>query len=389
MAHYYTLGQVPHKRHTQFRKPDGSLYAEQLVSTEGFSDTYSLVYHCQPPTMVSRIDEPFSVRPEIALENNMQHRSFLGFRINVSSDYLRGRTPVLVNSDVHITLAAIDAMPGYTTAFFKNADAQEMIFVHEGEGELKTMYGRIPFRNGDHLLIPKGVIYQMEFKPGLHRFFILESFSPIRFPAKYLNREGQLLEHAPFYERDIRKPTDLEMHDEKGDFLVYIKKEGLIYPYHYASHPFDVVGWDGHHYPYALSVYDFEPITGRIHQPPPVHQTFEARNFVVCAFVPRLYDYHPQAIPVPYNHSNVDSDEVLYYVEGDFMSRKKVEKGQITLHPIGIPHGPHPGTVEKSLGQKETHELALMVDTFRPLKITKQALAIEDRDYYRSWLDES
>ncbi len=261
-----------------------------------------------------------------------------------------------------------------------------MIFIHEGEGVLKTMYGNIPFRYGDHLIIPRGVIYQLEFKTEQNRLFIVESFSPYRFPKRYVNRFGQLLEHAPFYERDIRKPENLETHDEKGDFIVMVKKQDMIYPYHYASYPFDVIGWDGYHFPYAISIHDFEPITGRIHQPPPVHQTFEANNFVMCAFVPRMFDYHPLAIPVPYNHSNVDSDEVLYYVDGEFMSRKHVEKGQITLHPIGIPHGPHPGTVEKSLGQKETRELAVMVDTFHPLKITKQALEIEDREYFRSWL---
>jgi homogentisate 1,2-dioxygenase len=249
------------------------------------------------------------------------------------------------------------------------------------------MYGNLPFCYGDHLIIPRGVIYQLEFKTKDNRLFIIESFSTIRFPKKYVNQAGQLLEHAPYYERDIRKPLNLETHDEKGDFVVLVKKQDLVYPYHYASHPFDVIGWDGYHYPFALSIHDFEPITGRVHQPPPVHQTFEAHNFVTCAFVPRMYDYHPLSIPVPYNHSNVDSDEVLYYVDGEFMSRKHVEQGQITLHPIGIPHGPHPGAVEKSLGQKETNELAVMIDTFRPLKITKQAMEIEDKDYYKSWIE--
>jgi homogentisate 1,2-dioxygenase len=399
MPHYHKLGQIPPKRHIQFRKPDGNLYAEQLVSTEGFSAEYSLTYHCYPPTLVSKIDEPFSIAPQVAVEKNMQHRSFQGFKVKPAGNYLQSRVPVLVNNDCYVILAAPTKWGNYTSTidnrqsaidnpyYFKNSDGHEMIFVHEGEGVLKTMYGNLPFGYGDHLIIPRGIIYQLEFKTEQNRLFIVESFSPYRFPKRYVSRFGQLLEHSPYYERDIRKPQDLETHDEKGDFTVLVKKQDMIYPYHYASHPFDVIGWDGYHFPYALSIHDFEPLTGRIHQPPPIHQTFEANNFVTCAFVPRLYDYHPLSIPVPYNHSNVDSDEVLYYVDGEFMSRKHVERGQITLHPIGIPHGPHPGTVEKSLGQKETRELAVMVDTFRPLKLTKQALEIEDREYFKSWAE--
>ncbi len=385
MPHYHKLGSIPSKRHVQFRKKNGELYSEQLVSTEGFSDLYSLVYHCHPPTLVKAIDEPYSVDPEVVIRKNMQHRSFKGFDVKPQTDYLESRVPVLVNNDCHISLAAPTA--SLTDYFFKNSAADEMIFVHRGSGTLRTIYGNIKFQYGDHLMIPRGTIYQLRFDTADNRLFIVESFSPIRFPKRYVNRSGQLLEHAPFYERDIRKPEDLETHDEKGDFLVKIKRDDMIFPYHYATHPFDLVGWDGFHYPYALSIHEFEPITGRIHQPPPVHQTFEAHNFVTCAFVPRLYDYHPQSIPAPYNHSNVDSDEVLYYVAGDFMSRKHVEQGMITLHPIGIPHGPHPGTVEKSIGKKGTEELAVMVDTFKPLYITRQALEIEDPDYYRSWLD--
>ena len=407
MPHYHKLGQIPSKRHIQFRKPDGNLYSEQLVSTEGFSADYSIVYHCHPPTLVTGIDDPVSIAPDIAIQKNMQNRSFQGFKVKPTDNYLDSRVPVLVNDDCYVILAAptnwnsrqsavgsrqlkknSDKIPKTKDSyFFKNSDGHEMIFVHEGEGVLKTMYGNLPFEYGDHLIIPRGIIYQLEFKTDQNRLFIVESFSPIRFPKRYVNRFGQLLEHAPFYERDIRKPIKLETHDEIGDFIVMVKKQDQIYPYHYASHPFDVVGWDGYHFPYALSIHDFEPLTGRIHQPPPIHQTFEANNFVTCAFVPRLYDYHPLAIPVPYNHSNVDSDEVLYYVDGEFMSRKHVERGQITLHPIGIPHGPHPGTVEKGIGQKETRELAVMVDTFRPLKITEQALAIEDKGYYKSWVE--
>jgi homogentisate 1,2-dioxygenase len=316
----------------------------------------------------------------------MQNRSFSGFSVKPEKDYLKSRKYVLVNSDVYISLAAPqESMKDY---FYRNSDAHEMIFIHQGQGTLKTMYGNIDFGYGDHLIIPRGVTYQLNFATAENRLFIVESFTPLRFPKRYLSRNGQLLEHAPFCERDIRKPVMLETHDEKGDFLIKIKRDNMIFPYHYQTHPFDVIGWDGFHFPYALSIHDFEPITGRVHQPPPVHQTFETPTFVVCAFVPRLYDYHPEAIPAPYNHSNVDSDEVLYYVDGEFMSRKHVEKGMITLHPTGIVHGPHPGAVEKSIGKHETRELAVMVDTFKPLKLTEQALEIEDKDYYLSWLEE-
>jgi homogentisate 1,2-dioxygenase len=386
MPHYHSLGKIPHKRHIQFRKPDGGLFAEQLVSTEGFSDNYSLVYHSNPPTRVLKIDESFSVAPKVAIEHNMQNRSFLGFDVQPEKDFLKSRKYMLVNNDVYISLAAPqETMKDY---FYRNSDAHELIFVHQGEGTLKTMYGNIEFEYGHHLIIPKGVTYQMDFKTSTNRLFIVESFTPFRFPKRYLSRAGQLLEHAPFCERDIRKPSVLETHDEKGDFLIKIKRDNMIFPYHYQTHPFDVVGWDGYHFPFALSIHDFEPITGRVHQPPPVHQTFETPTFVMCAFVPRLYDYHPEAIPAPYIHSNVDSDEVLYYVEGEFMSRKHVEKGMISLHPTGIVHGPHPGAVEKSIGKKETRELAVMVDTFKPLKLTEEALQIEDKNYYLSWLED-
>lgn len=386
MPYYHTLGQIPPKRHTQFRKPDGSLYSEQLVSTEGFSDVYSITYHNYPPTMVKSVDSPIDVKPDIAVQHNMQHRSFQGFKIKTADDYIESRVPVLVNNDLYISLAA--PIKGTDDYFFKNSQAAEMIFIHEGSGILHSMYGSLPFSYGDHLIIPRGTIYKLEFQTQNNRLLIVESFSHIRFPRKYVNKYGQLEEHSPYCERDIRKPMRLTTHDEKGDFRVMIKKDDKIFPYHYGSHPFDVVGWDGYLYPYALSIHDFEPITGRIHQPPPVHQSFEAHNFVMCAFVPRMYDYHPLSIPVPYNHSNVDSDEVLYYVDGDFMSRSHVDRGQITLHPIGIPHGPHPGTVEKSLGAKETKELAVMIDTFRPLWLTKEAMKIEDEEYYKSWFKE-
>ena len=385
MPHYHKLGSIPHKRHTQFRKPDGSLYSEQLFSTEGFSDDYSLLYHCHPPTQIIKTEPQQDVSPQIAEEKMLKHRSFEGFNIKPAADYLESRVPVLVNNDCHIVLAA--PQQSMTSYFYKNADADELIFVHEGTGKVITQYGQLPFSYGDYIVLPRGTIYQIHFDTPENRLFIVESFTPLRYPKRYMSKYGQLMEHSPYCERDIRPPQDLLTYDEKGDFLIRAKKKGVLYGLHYGTHPFDVVGWDGCCYPYIFSIHDFEPITGRVHLPPPTHQTFETNSFVVCSFVPRLYDYHPLAIPAPYNHSNIDSDEVIYYVDGDFMSRKRVTRGMITLHPAGIPHGPHPGAVEKSIGAKETKELAVMVDTFRPLMLTKQALGIENQDYVMSWAE--
>ncbi|HMH34210.1 MAG TPA: homogentisate 1,2-dioxygenase [Puia sp.] len=385
MPRYQQLGSIPHKRHTQFRKPDGTLYSEQLFSTEGFSNDFSLLYHCHPPTEIISTEKAYDVSPKVAEEKMLKHRSFEGFSIRPEKDFLGSRKPILINQDCHLSLAAPgESMKDY---FYKNADADELIFVHEGSGILRTMYGNLEFGYGDYLLIPRGTIYQLTFNQEANRLLIIESFSPIRFPKKYLSRYGQLLEHAPYSERDIRGPKDLTTIDEKGDFLIRTKKRGNIYGIHYGHHPFDVVGWDGCCYPFAFSIHDFEPITGRVHQPPPVHLTFETDHFVVCSFCPRLFDYHPLAIPAPYNHSNIDSDELLYYVDGDFMSRKNVTRGMLTLHPAGIPHGPHPGAVERSIGAKATNELAVMVDTFHPLQLTQEALAIENPHYTMSWAE--
>jgi homogentisate 1,2-dioxygenase len=385
MPYYHTLGSIPHKRHTQFRKPDGTLYAEELFSTEGFSNDYSLLYHAHPPTAIIHTEEAYDVMPQVAEEKMLKHRSFEGFKVKPVDDFLESRVPVLVNNDCHVVLAS--PRQSMTDYFYKNADSDEIIFIHEGKGLLKTMYGNLTFSYGDYLVIPRGTIYQLELHEQHNRFFIVESFSPVRFPKKYLSKSGQLLEHSPYCERDIRPPKDLVTIDQSGDFLIRMKKKGRMYGIHYAHHPFDVVGWDGCCYPFAFSIHDFEPITGRVHQPPPVHLTFEGNNFVVCSFCPRLFDYHPQSIPAPYNHSNIDSDELLYYVDGDFMSRKNVTRGMMTLHPGGIPHGPHPGTVEKSIGAKETKELAVMVDTFHPLQLTVQALEIENPNYIMTWAE--
>ncbi len=385
MPFYQQLGQVPHKRHTQFRKPDGSMYAEQLFSTEGFSGDSSLLYHHHPPTAIIRTEEPVDVMPVIAEEKMLKHRSFDGFAVTPAADFLDSRKAMLVNKDCTIVLAA--PQTSLRDYFFKNADADELIFIHEGNGSLQTLYGSLEFGYGDYLVIPRGTIYQINFATDTNRLLIVESFSPIRFPKKYCSKNGQFLEHSPYCERDIRPPRNLQTIDQKGDFLIQTKKNGRLYGIHYGHHPFDVVGWDGCCYPFAFSIHDFEPITGRVHQPPPVHQTFEGNNYVVCSFVPRLFDYHPLAVPAPYNHSNIDSDEMIYYVDGDFMSRKNVTRGMITLHPGGIPHGPHPGAVAKSIGAKETRELAVMVDTFHPLQLTREALGIENPGYTMSWAE--
>ena len=385
MPHYFSLGTIPHKRHTQFRKPDGKLYSEQLFSTEGFSNDYSLLYHTHPPTQIISVEEAVNVAPDVAEEKMLKHRSFEGFNIQPEKDYLQSRKAVLVNRDCYISLAA--PQQGMKDYFFKNTDADELLFIHHGSGKVFTQYGELSFGYGDYVIIPRGTIYQIEFNDENNRLLIVESFSPFRYPKKYLSKYGQLMEHSPYCERDIRTPVNLQTKDENGDFLIKAKKQGNLYGLHYAHHPFDVIGWDGCCYPFIFSIHDFEPITGRVHQPPPVHLTFEANNFVVCSFVPRLFDYHPQSIPAPYNHSNIDSDELLYYVDGDFMSRKNVTKGMITLHPGGIPHGPHPGSVEKSIGAKETKELAVMIDTFHPLSLTKQALEIENKNYTMSWAE--
>jgi homogentisate 1,2-dioxygenase len=384
MPFYHKLGKVPHKRHTVFKKDNGEIFHEQLFGTIGFDGMSSLMYHHYPPTQVKEILGSKDLNPQVSEEKNLVSKSFQGFNIAPKEDYLESRVPVLVNNDCHISLAS--PQKSQTDYFYKNADADEVIFIHKGAGVLKTQLGNIEFSYGDYLVVPRGIIYQIHFNDDNNRLFIVESYDPIYTPKRYRNYFGQLLEHSPFCERDIRGPQELETFDEKGDFIIKIKKEGVLYDYVYASHPFDIIGWDGYNYPYAFSIHDFEPITGRVHQPPPVHQTFETSAFVICSFVPRLYDYHPDAIPAPYNHSNIDSDEVLYYVDGDFMSRNNIEKGQITVHPAGIPHGPHPGTYEGSIGKKETQELAVMVDTFKPLKLTKQALGIEVKDYYKSWL---
>lgn len=384
MPFYHKLGKFPNKRHITFRKDNGELYSEELFGTIGFDGMSSIMYHVHRPTMVKHIGDEKDVSPKAAIAKNIRAQRLRGFEVDPVADQLDARVPVLFNSDVTIHLAA----PTNKTEeyFYKNGDADEVIFIHKGSGKLRTQMGNIDFKYGDYLVIPRGMIYKMDFDSSDNRLFITESKSPVYTPKKYRNWFGQHLEHSPFCERDLRPPHELETHEDLGDFIVRVKREGFIYDFTYGAHPFGVVGWDGYNFPYAFSIHEFEPITGRVHLPPPIHQTFETDTFVICSFVPRLYDYHPQAIPAPYNHSNIDSDEVLYYVDGDFMSRNDIGPGHITLHPAGTPHGPHPGAAERSIGKKETEELAVMVDTFKPLQVTEQAIAISDKDYYKSWI---
>jgi homogentisate 1,2-dioxygenase len=376
------LGELPRRRHTQFRKPDGGLYAEQLFSTRGFSGPMSTLYHINLPTEVSSWEDFGSVAPTYLEDEPLRHRHLRTKALKPFGDAISGRIPLMGNQDVIWNQVRVaDQME----TFYKNADGDECLFIHDGSGTLESLFGSIAFEPGDYLVIPRGTIYKLNFKSLPVRMLALISFGPIEVPKRYRNDYGQLLEHAPYNERDIRPPDLLPVHSDSGPHTVLIRARNRLTMYTYPHHPLDVVGWDGYVFPFAFNINDFMPITGKLHMPPPIHQTFAGHNFVVCSFCPRLLDYHPDAVPVPYNHSNVDSDEVLYYVNDKFGSRKGIEEGSITLHPLGIPHGPQPGAVQASLGKKETEELAVMVDTFHPFKLTKQALELEDADYWKSW----
>ena len=386
MTYYHRLGEIPPKRHIQFRQPDGSLYEEELVSSRGFSGIYSNLYHLYPPTRIRELKEPtpYGTVADHSYPLRQTHlkTSMIG---TTGDDFLASRLTLLRNQ--HVSMSLCNPSSPIMDYYYKNGECDELIFIHEGSGWLLSQFGKLKIRQGDYVVIPRTTIYRIVWDNAPVRTLIIESADPIETVSRYRNEMGQLLEHSPYCERDIRPPGELATEKEKGDYHVKIKKNGFLHHYRYDHSPFDVVGWDGYLYPYALSIHDFEPLTGRIHMPPPIHQTFQAQGFVICSFVPRLFDYHPQAIPAPYNHSNIDSDEVLYYVEGNFMSRKGIDRGSFTLHPGGLPHGPHPGTVEKSIGAKETHEIAVMLDTFGPIYITEEAKAYIDPDYPMSWTE--
>ena len=383
MPFYHRLGEIPHKRHTQFRRPDGGLYREEVMGLEGFHGVQSLLYHGFLPPRVLRAEYLGDARVEYAEYGALRHRAFSTAGVPAGADPVGARVTLLGNADVTLGVSVATESMSY---FYRNGQAYEVWFAHEGSGVLRSQFGRLPFAAGDYLVIPFGVTWQLQLDEPPARFFVIEAKGEVHTPKRYRNEFGQLLEHAPFCERDFRPPQELEPSAERGEFEVRVKVRDGITRHVLDHHPFDVVGWDGYLFPYAFSIHDFEPITGRVHQPPPVHQTFAGPNFVVCSFVPRLFDYHPQAIPAPYNHSNVNSDEMIYYCDGNFMSRKGIEKYDITLHPSGLPHGPQPGATEASIGAKATAELAVMVDTFHPLHVAQQALALEKGEYMRSWL---
>lgn len=384
MIRYHALGQLPPKKHIQFRKPSGELYTEQLFSTHGFSGPMSTMYHINQPTEVSGWEDLGKVKPEYLDDEALRHRHFKTARMQPHGNFLSGRIPLMGNGDC-TWLQALIAEPMKPKCFYKNAEADEILFFHDGEGVLESMYGDVEIRPGDYVVVPRGTIYRVELKSYPSRMIAIESFGPVSTPKRYRNQYGQMMEHAPFTERDFRPPHELKTYDIREEHEVIVASRGRHTLYKYPFHPFDIVGWDGFVYPVAFSIHDFQPITGQIHMPPPIHQTFIGNGFVICSFCPRILDFHPEAIKIPYNHSNVDSDEVLYYCNDKFGSRKGIEEGSITLHPLGIPHGPQPGAVEASMPHTETKELAVMLDTYRPLKMTAQSLEIEDPDYWKSW----
>lgn len=383
MTYYYRLGNIPLKRHTQFRQPDGSLYHEELIGIRGFSGIQSLLYHLRPPTQIQKIWVERKVEIPYEDQESLQHRHLRTATVAAGGDAVEARVPLMANADICISVARPTLPMPY---WYRFAHGDEVLFIHEGNGLLETQYGTLHYRAGDYLVIPTGVLWRILPAAVEQRMLVVEVYGHIEPPARYINRYGQFREHSPYSERDICPPDQLITHDEQGEFEVRVKAQNQITSYLYHHHPLDVVGWDGHLWPFAFNIENFEPITGRVHQPPPVHQTFDGPGFVLCSFVPRLFDYHPLAIPAPYNHSNVDSDEVIYYVEGNFMSRKGIERASITVHPSGIPHGPHPGMYEGSIGKQRTDELAVMIDTFRPLRFTQYALPFEDKDYSYSWI---
>jgi homogentisate 1,2-dioxygenase len=384
MPIYHRLGMVPRKRHVAFRREDGRLQPEELMGNEGFMGPSSLLYHLHQPTQVTGVrlfkDLEWKAEPEPLL----RHRHFKTSQLRTGPSMVLDRVPLLFNAEVALSVVQASHPDEF---FYRNGQGDELVYVSEGSGVLQSLLGELPFRTGDYLVIPRGILHRYHFEPSPAWCLVIESAGYIRTPKRYRNEFGQLLEHSPYSERDIRRPEKLATHDEKGEFRVLVKKNNRLVEMTLASHPFDVVGWDGYYYPWAFNIHDFEPRVGRVHLPPPIHQTFESDGFVVCSFCPRPYDFDPEAVPVPYNHSNVMSDEVLYYASSEFMSRKGIQQGSITLHPDGLPHGPHPGRTEESIGQKRTDELAVMMDAFRPLRVSAAALAIEDAEYHRSWLE--
>ncbi|MEW6742504.1 MAG: homogentisate 1,2-dioxygenase [Planctomycetota bacterium] len=387
MPFYRQLGTIPHKRHTVFAKPGGGIYYETLMGNLGFTGLQSLLYTVRRPTAVLSIERLSDIVWEADPDRTLSLRHFRTHRLpSAGPSPVTGRTPLLFNGDVALSLARPS---GNDDTFYRNGQGDEIVFITTGAGVLVSQFGELPFARGDYVVIPRGIVHRWRFEARGPILFVIESRGHVRTPRRYRNEHGQLLEHSPFCERDIRTPSTLVVHGERGEFPILVKQGNAIHRVILDHHPFDVVGWDGYYYPWAFNIADFEPITGRIHQPPPVHQTFEGDGFVICSFVPRLFDYHPDSIPAPYHHANIMSDEVLYYCNEEFMSRKGIEPGSITFHPDGLPHGPQPGKTEESIGKERTEELAVMIDTFRPLSVARSVLACEDAQYRRSWCEAS
>jgi homogentisate 1,2-dioxygenase len=393
MAYYRSAGSIPPKRHTQHRTPEGGLYREELMGEEGFSSDSSLLYHRGVPSAI--VDATPWELPDQALAENRPlvprhlklHTLFPGEDWK-SADVVSGRRLVLGNADVRISYVAA----GESSPLYRNAIGDECVYVESGEARVETVFGVLTARPGDYVILPRATTHRwVPTGPEPLRAYVIEANSHIAPPKRYLSRYGQLLEHSPYCERDLHGPAEPLVVEDSGDVEVLVKHRstrGITGTrYVYPTHPFDVVGWDGCLYPYTFNVADFEPITGRVHQPPPVHQVFEGNNFVICNFVPRKVDYHPLSIPVPYYHSNVDSDEVMFYCGGNYEARKGsgIAQGSISLHPGGHSHGPQPGAVERSLGAEFFDELAVMVDTFRPLDLGEGGLASEDPGYAWTW----
>ncbi|MBC8087606.1 MAG: homogentisate 1,2-dioxygenase [Phycisphaerae bacterium] len=386
MAIYHKLGSIPAKRHTVFRRPDGGLYAEELMGHEGFTGTSSLLYHTHPPTTIKSARHLRSLELEADPDQTLRHRHFLTAKAQPGGSPTLDRIPLLFNQDIAMLYVVPDRQDEH---FYRNAQADEVVYIAEGAGVLESVFGDLPFRAGDYVVVHRGILHRWQYDAAAApvKMLIMESRGHVRTPKRYRNEFGQLLEGAPYSERDFRIPTELRTIDEKGDFPIFVKQYNGLTELVLDHHPLDVIGWDGMFYPWIFNINDFEPIVGRIHQPPPVHQTFQGDGFVICSFCPRPYDFDANAIPAPYNHSNVDSDEVLFYASSEFMSRRGIEFGSITHHPDGLPHGPHPGRAEASIGAKSTNEIAVMMDSFRPLKVAKRAMEIEDPSYHRSWID--
>jgi len=389
MPPYRQMGSIPRKRHTAHRHEPGyrgeGIYYEEVVTTAGFGRAYSIVYHLRPPTRVRKVEAAGELKVVPVEQSTLRHHHLVSGKMERRGDPVTGRVPLMFNEDV----ALARCRPAEPQAeLYRNASADEVLFVHKGRGTLTSMFGVLPFKPFDYVLVPHCTTYRLDFDPELPPdLLVIESSNNVVVPPRYLNPDGQIRLGAPFAERDLHGPAETAVFDREQDTTVLIKDGSRLTRYTLAQHPFDVVGWDGMVYPFTFNADDFEPITGTIHQPPPIHQTFEATGFVICTFAPRMLDTHPDAIKVPYAHSNVQADEVLYYVRGKFGSRRGVEEGSFTLHPRGIPHGPHPGTIAASRTVTRTDELAVMVDTLRPLRLTRAAMAMDDANYPLSWLE--